>query len=165
MRTSTLRGGSDLGFSLGATIATLTLATALTVFAGPKVASAIKRKIAEADASAQSMASSIGGIFDRLPALQDFPAESPAQNASERALSEQAPYIEFPASFDPPPFIMEPWRPGFHGHLGRPLYQPYWQPFPLLPQEEFLPAWPVPGRKRHRRLRPRTILRPDRRQE
>ena len=156
MPKTTPPGGSDLGFSLGATFATLTLATAVAVFAGPRIAGAIKRRIMEADGAAQRVASGIGDFFDRLPALEVGPVETPASNASGRTFPDEAPQAGFPPPPGPPPFTAEIPPPRIHGPAGRPLYQPYCRPFRCLPREELPPVWPEPIRKTHRRRQPRT---------
>ncbi len=158
MRPFTPETGSDHGFSLGGTIATLALAAALSVFAGPKIAGAIKRRIVEADGAAQRLASSIESFFDRLPALQGDLAEVPGPNASDRPLPDAAPHSGFPSA----PFIVEDMPPRFRGLAVRPLYQPYCRPFRCVPQGELPPAWRGPSRKRHRRRQPQTRQPPDR---
>lgn len=156
MRQFTFRSRPDRGFSLGGAIATVAVAAALAVFAGPRVAGAIKRRIAEADGAAQRVASSIEGLFERLPALQGDLADVPGAGASDGPPPNEAPLAVIAPAPEPVPFTLGEWPPRFHGFGGRPLYQPYCRPFRCLPQEELLPAGREPSRKRHRRHRPRT---------
>jgi len=161
MRPFTPQCGSDRGISLGATIATLALATAVTVFAGPKIAGAIKRRIVEADGAAQQVASSIEGLFNRLPAPQGDPPEGPGPNSSDRTFPDAAPH----GGFFPAPFIVEDLPPPFQGPAGRPLYQRYCRPFRCFPREELPPAWREPIRRRHRRHQRQKGRPPDRLRE